>query len=207
MLYPFQIFFDVIFPPTKHELTLRSVTPRRFVSWYQPRTHEHIVSISEYHLPEIKAAVTACKFEQNYHAAQLLGALVQTHLTTLVPKKTIVIPVPLSARRKRKRQFNQVERVLQNIGQLPYPYTIECSLLARTLDTKPQTSLTRAERLKNVHQAFSVNKNHALYLADVERVIICDDVLTTGATLTAAKATLTPYLKPNIELLCLAWAH
>ncbi len=207
MLYPIQIIFDVIFPPTPHELQLRQVTRARFMTWYRPNTKNGIVYLSEYHFPEVKAAIAACKFEHNYHAATLLGALVLTHLETLQPKATLLIPLPLSARRMRKRLFNQVERVLKNVGTLPYPTQINTNLLIRTLHTVPQTSLSRKERLTNLAGAFAVNEKNLFYLDDIERIIICDDVLTTGATLQAAKEVLAKKVPKDVEIICLAWAH
>jgi ComF family protein len=207
MLYPFQHIFDFIFPPTDHERILRPVTPHRFTTWYRPNTKHKIVYITEYHIPEIKAAIAACKFEHSYHAAKLLGTLVSTHLATLPSKRTLLIPIPLSTKRQRKRLFNQIERVLNSVGTLPYPTQINSNLLVRTVNTVPQTSLTRTERLTNLTGAFEVVTRNLFILNTIERIIICDDVLTTGATLTAAKEALMPYVSKEVEVICLAWAH
>lgn len=207
MLYPFQNIFDFIFPPTEHELLLRPVTAQRFSTWYRPNTSHGVTYLSSYHLPEIQAAIAACKFEHNYLAAKLLGALVHTHLSTLPPKNTLLIPVPLSAQRYRKRKFNQVERVLTSVSTLPYPIHTHCNLLIRTVHTVPQTSLTRKERLTNLKGAFEVVPRNLFILNNIERIIICDDVLTTGATLWAAKEVLGTYIPSEIEVICLAWAH
>jgi competence protein ComFC len=207
MLYPFQHIFDFIFPPTEHERILRPVTPHRFSTWYRPNINHEIVYITEYHIPEIKAAVAACKFEHSYHAAKLLGTLVHTHLVTLPRKKTLLIPVPLSAKRQRERLFNQVERVLASVGTLPYPTQVQTNLLVRTVNTVPQTSLTRKERLTNLAGVFAVVPRNLFILNTIERIIICDDVLTTGATLWEAKETLSKHVSNDIEIICLAWAH
>ncbi len=207
MLYPFQNIIDFIFPPTDHEHLLRQVTPLRFINWYRPNKSHDITYLSLYQLPEVQAAIAACKFEHSYHAAKLLGALVHTHLATLPSKNTLLIPIPLSAKRQRKRLFNQVERVLTSMCASPYPTKITTSLLVRPVHTSPQTSLTRTERLANMNQAFAVNKKKLDCLEDIERIIICDDVLTTGATLTAAKKVLAPYVPKNVEIICMAWAH
>jgi ComF family protein len=207
MLYPFQNIFDWIFPPTNHEILLRPVTPHRFATWYRPNSSHNIVYLSEYHLPEVQAAIAACKFEHNYHAAKLLSALVYTHLATLPPKRTLLIPVPLSRKRQRKRLFNQVERVLASVGTLPYPSQIQSNLLVRTVHTAPQTSQTRAKRLSNLQGVFAVVPRNLFVLENIERVIICDDVLTTGATLREVSSTLSPFVGKHIELMCLAWAH
>lgn len=207
MFYPLQFILDSVFPPTDHELKLRYVTSKRFTMWYRPNTSRYITYTSEYQLPEIQAAIAACKFEHSYHAAKLLAALVTTHLATLPPKRTLLIPVPLSHKRKRTRLFNQVERVLRLVGTLPYPAHINTSILFRTTHTAPQTSLSRTERLKNMQGVFEIVDRNLDQLENIERIIICDDVLTTGATLQAAKETLKTKVPKDTEIICLAWAH
>lgn len=207
MFYPLQFIIDSIFPPTAHELTLRDVTRERFTMWYRPHTSHGVTHMSEYQLPEIQAAIAGCKFEHSYHAAKLLAALVSTHLATLPPKKTILIPIPLSNKRKRARLFNQVERVLASVDTPPYPTHLTTNILIRTTHTVPQTSLSRTERLKNMQGVFEIIDRNLYRLETIERIIICDDVLTTGATLQAARETLKTKVPKDIEIICLAWAH
>ncbi len=209
MLYPFQIFLDFIFPPTLHELTLRKVTKERFISFLQPLTKEAVVYLAPYHQPLIQSAIAACKFEHNYHAAKLLGSLVEKHLKNLPLKKTLIVPLPLSRLRQRERGFNQVERVLSYIrtSELPYPTTITTNVITRTRHTKAQTSLSRTERLTNLQHAFTCKEKNIAMLAGYERIIVCDDVYTTGSTFSAACKALAPHIPITTELYLLAWAH
>lgn len=207
MLYPLQFIIDALYPPTEHELLLRSITPSSFTQWYHPRFIEGTTVLSEYTLPQIQAAISACKFEHSYHAARLLTTLIATHLQNLPSQSTVLIPLPLSRRRFRERGFNQVERVLTQLPKLPYPCTMVNNLLIRSIHTKPQTSLTRIERLKNMQSAFTINTSALHKLDTIERVIICDDVLTTGATMTAAKKALKDALPSHIILMTITWAH
>lgn len=207
MLYPFQYILDYIYPPTDHELLLRQVGVKRFTLFYQPNTHNSIVYLAPYHLPPIQAAIAACKFEHNYHAAKLLGSLVETHLKTLPLKKTLIIPVPLSRERERERGFNQVGRVLSYINNLPYPFKLNCKIIVRSQNTIAQTSLSRKERLKNVQKAFTCVQKNIYILKNYERIILCDDVYTTGSTLNAARDIISPHLPNTTELYLLAWAH
>ena len=207
MLYPFQILLDFIFPPTNHELVLRTVSPQRFLLFYDLKQKDSIEFLTSYHIPSVQAAIAACKFEHSYHAAQLLGTLIETHLKTLPSKKTLIIPIPLSTTRERERGFNQVARALCYVGELPYPFFVATNILSRTHNTVAQTSLSRTARLKNMHRAFICKPQHREALNEYERIILCDDVYTTGSTLTAAKAALTPYLSTSTELCVLAWAH
>ncbi|MES2748847.1 MAG: hypothetical protein V4606_00420 [Patescibacteria group bacterium] len=207
MLYPLRIILDFIFPPTIHERVLRQVTPLRFENFYQPHTHHSITCLSSYHIPTIQAAIAACKFEHNFYAAKLLGVLVATHLKTLPTKKTLIIPIPLSLKREREWGFNQVARVLTYIKTSNYNATIHAHILTRSRHTKPQTSLNRIMREKNVEQAFSCTPKYIHLLSQYERIILCDDVCTTGSTLMAAREVLLPHLPSTTEVSLLAWAH
>lgn len=207
MLFIIQSFLDYLFPPPPNELKLRGVQKARMSHWYQPALINDVTYLCPYKLPEVKSAIAACKFEHNYHASFLLGKIVETHLADLPPKPTLIIPIPLSVKRERKRGFNQVTRVLTYIKNLPYHYKISTNLLVRQIDTTPQTSLNRQARLKNLSSAFTIVPKNLWQLEDVTRVILCDDVLTTGATLETARAVLSRHLTPNIELICIAWSH
>ena len=75
------------------------------------------------------------------------------------------------------------------------------NLLKRTRDTRPQTDLSYAERLTNLHDAFVVTNASAI---TNKRILIIDDVMTTGTTLTEAHDTLLFHNPKSITLLALA---
>jgi len=90
----------------------------------------------------------------------------------------VMVPVPLHPARQRERGFNQAS-LLSKL--LSVRTSIPCRpLLKRVRYTTTQTALDRAERMENLHNAFRLRKN-----ADVRglRVLLIDDVLTTGSTL------------------------
>jgi ComF family protein len=91
----------------------------------------------------------------------------------------VIVPVPLHRRRLRQRGFNQSALLARELGKrLGVP--VRCDLLARKLWTEPQTRLNREERLRNVRDAFRVLK---LDEAGGMRILLIDDVFTTGTTL------------------------
>jgi competence protein ComFC len=90
----------------------------------------------------------------------------------------IIIPVPLHPTRQRERGFNQASLLAELLSaQVSIPSKL---LLERIRYTTTQTALDRAERMENLHNAFRLRKN-----VDVRglRVLLIDDVLTTGSTL------------------------
>ena len=89
-----------------------------------------------------------------------------------------VVPVPLHPAKQREREFNQAERLAKPLSQATQiPLTRQ--LLRRIAPTQTQTRLTRAERLANVRKAFVFSGKHPL---QGERIVLVDDVFTTGAT-------------------------
>jgi len=207
MIHIWQWLTDIIFPPSKPGLLIRPLSPDNFQLFYRPHKKGSVQILSEYHIPAVQAAITACKFENNLQATKLIGKLLNLWLVDQSAIDTVLIPIPLSYKRQKKRKHNQVERVLRTLPPLPFRYTICTEILTRTHDTKPQTSLNRQDRLKNMDHAFEVNKKQLKKISSYRRVVICDDVLTTGATLGAAKVALLPHLPPHTELICVCWAH
>lgn len=93
----------------------------------------------------------------------------------------VIVPVPLHRVRERERGFNQATRLARRLGQaLSIP--VNNNLLLRTRATRSQTLLSRRERLKNMKTAFAINP--ALSISG-QRVVLVDDVFTTGATTSA----------------------
>ncbi len=93
----------------------------------------------------------------------------------------LVLPIPLSHTRLRARGFNQALLLARRLA----PAKTDAALLLRTHDTEAQSHLARAQRLRNLRGAFAVEPLRARHLQGT-RVLLIDDVMTTGATLHAA---------------------
>jgi ComF family protein len=129
-----------------------------------------------------KELITAFKFEGQVGLAFFLAQ--QMHQTPAIAQRLndcdFVLPVPLSAQRLRERGFNQA---LLLAKQLCPERTLGQGLI-RLRDTPAQSGLSRSDRLVNLHQAFMVNPDCLLSLRS-SRVVVLDDVTTTGTTLLA----------------------
>ena len=88
-----------------------------------------------------------------------------------------VVPTPLHKNRIKKRKYNHMELVAEEFCKLN-GYTLNCELIKRIKDTKPQYKLSRKERLSNLSDAFEVN----ISKDQGKPVLILDDICTTGAT-------------------------
>jgi competence protein ComFC len=112
----------------------------------------------------------------------LAGLLVSSALANLQQEHwDMIVPVPLHKIKRREREFNQAERLARRLSdatQIP----LECDVLERVQATRTQTRLTRRERQENVRKAFALFGGTRL---NGERIVLVDDVFTTGATTSA----------------------
>jgi ComF family protein len=96
----------------------------------------------------------------------------------------VAVPVPLHPRRLRERGYNQAELLARHFSKRT-GIPIEPRLLVKTADTAPQSTLRREQRMRNVRRAFRVAGT-----ARGTRVLLIDDVCTTGSTLRSSAAAL-----------------
>lgn len=122
-----------------------------------------------------------------YHAVTPLGGWFAARLRELVSQRPelaavdVVVPVPLHPARLRERGYNQAELIARPLAKrlrLPLgPY-----LLVRTKPRPDKLKLTRKERWRTVRGAYAIRQGSRV---DKLRVLLVDDVFTTGATLDA----------------------
>lgn len=143
----------------------------------------HVVTIRAAGLYKgpLKSAVLRFKFQGELAWRKPLGRLLAETWTrhSEVCQADLILPVPLHWRRKITRGYNQSEllaRELRRFTELP----VGQGVLRRARATRPQYGLSRKERLENMSRAFSV---HRPELVRRKRVLLVDDVCTTGATL------------------------
>jgi len=111
----------------------------------------------------------------------------------------VITPMPLHWRRRWERGFNQSELLAREIGKrwnVPVKKAVQ-----RVKPTAPQAGLTNAKRRANVSAAFEARKNMPLKGA---RVLLVDDVMTTGATAAACSRALKRAGAAHVALLAVA---
>lgn len=138
--------------------------------------------------------VAGYKFgEQHGWAAFFAGVLLQSpgiaQVFAELTREDWLLPVPLSAQRLQARGFNQAWELCAALArQSRTQARLDTGLLLRTRHTRPQSQLKRQERLANVKGAFQADPLRAAELRG-RRVLLVDDVMTSGASLyTAAQA-------------------
>jgi ComF family protein len=111
-----------------------------------------------------------------------------------------LIPVPLGTHRLRERGYNQSERIAAALGEL-IGLPVRDNLLSRVRETGTQTALTPEARQANVAGAFRCDSAQGL------RLVLIDDVFTTGATLCAAAVALHTAGAERVEAVTFARAR
>jgi ComF family protein len=135
--------------------------------------------------PPLKEAITLFKYRGKLSLTQPLAQAMVEALPAL-PTLDAIIPVPLHPQRLREREYNQSLLLANRLSHhLGIPLFLAC--LLRIRPTVPQTSLSRKERLTNLRRAFSVPKPARI---QGKRILLVDDVLTTGTTLHECAKTL-----------------
>lgn len=105
----------------------------------------------------------------------------QTRAADLVASGTLWVPVPVSHRRLIQRGYNQAWELCRVLGQRSGLCALPDALV-RIGDAPDQHSLPHAQRLTNLRSAFAPNPGHVERLRNA-RIVLVDDVRTTGATL------------------------
>jgi ComF family protein len=129
----------------------------------------------------VREAVHALKYNHLSALARPMAEMMAVYLEAEALPVDLVVPVPLFGRRQRLRGYNQsalLARELARLGGLP----LAERGLARRRDTPPQARSVDAEaRRRNVAGAFAADGRRV----EGRRVLLVDDVMTTGATLDA----------------------
>lgn len=132
----------------------------------------------------IVQAIHRLKYERRPDLAKSLAKLL---LELGAPSADIVMPVPMTAKRMRKRGYNQAELLSSSLARVQSAQHTK-KVLMRT-PGHPQVGLSAAERLANVKNCFTVNEQSGCTVSG-RSVLLVDDVMTTGATLQACAKSL-----------------
>ncbi|SCY28091.1 ComF family protein [Microvirga guangxiensis] len=128
------------------------------------------------------------KYNDRLELARALGTMMSRAGAELLTDADVIVPVPLHRWRLWQRRFNQAMALAQVVSQ---ESRVPCdpSLLHRIKRTRRQVGLSKAQRQENLQGAFRVPPDAKVRLKG-KRVLLIDDVLTTGSTANAASRAL-----------------
>lgn len=145
--------------------------------------------------------VSALKFRDQWAGLSRYVAMMRAAGASLLAEDALVVPVPLNWRRLWWRKYNQAALLAYGVAAGALPVLPDA--LLRTRRTRPQMRLSRAERRSNVKGAFTVNPRLQAQLAG-RRILLVDDVVTTGATVAACAEALLKAGAAQVDVLALA---
>lgn len=130
-----------------------------------------------------RSLVHKLKYNDRTELAEALGLMMLRAGAELLADADLIVPVPLHRWRLWRRRFNQAAALAQVVARQA---NIPCDMqmLRRVKITRSQVGLTRSQRRDNLSGAFRVAESARLRLAQ-KRVLVIDDVVTTGSTANA----------------------
>lgn len=148
--------------------------------------------------------ITGLKHRDRMHGAPAFGRWLARAGAELIADADWIAPVPLHPLRLWRRRFNQSALLAQSMTrEAGVPEKFMPDLLRRTRATPSQGGLNASQRRRNVHGAFAVQPRHVDDLRG-RRVLLIDDVYTTGATLEACTGVLLKAGAEGVDALALA---
>ncbi len=184
----FNILIDFIFPPNREELILRTISPLKMIEMSTRadlNEYSFIKAILSYKHPLVRELIWQIKYKKNRKALTLAGHILYMELSK-IPNNFLLIPIPISYKRRRERGYNQCELIINEIIKLDIgkQFSTDFNLIRRMKHIEKQTFMKRNERLNNIKNIFEVTNNN---LDKNTKIIIIDDVSTTGSTLNEAR--------------------
>jgi ComF family protein len=179
-----------------------STSPKNFRIARAPLIYEQVFT----------EVIHSFKYKGKIQLARPLGELLLMAFGLFWDKDSIdvVVPVPLHIKRLRERGFNQallLTRYWQTItGQMPVDPSdlrVENNVLVRRIPTAPQSGLGRKQRAANIKGAFGILEKAKII---DKRILLVDDVYTTGATADECARLLVHHGAANVDVLSLARA-
>ncbi len=183
-----QHILDFVFPPTKEEVRLRSISPFDFYinSTKSSKTEfPFIKSVFSYKDSLVKELIWQIKYKNNKHCLQIAGYALFKQLKENFSEHITLIPIPISKSRRKERGYNQSELLIDEILRHDTDHKIkkDFNLLTRTKDIEKQTHKNRNERISNTENIFKVTQTYNT----TDKIVIIDDVTTTGSTIREAR--------------------
>ena len=152
----------------------------------------------------MRELIQSFKYRDRQEGLALFARWLKQAGAELLADADLIVPVPLYPARLWWRRFNQSAMLAQALGRLT-GIEVDCFVLKRVKRTASQVGLSADQRRRNVAGAFKVDKAHAATVRG-KRVVVIDDVITTGATAEACARALKRARAARVDVLALARA-
>ncbi|MGL5415300.1 MAG: ComF family protein [Clostridium sp.] len=130
-----------------------------------------------YYNKTLKKLILSFKFSKNFTSGDILSEFLIEKLKD-IDKDYIITYVPISKKKLKKRGFNQCEYIAKKVGKALEIQVIDT--LKQVKEIKEQKTLGIKEREENVREAFTCKNSKLIYN---KKILLIDDVITTGSTI------------------------
>lgn len=127
--------------------------------------------------------VLGLKYGDRTQLSQIMAAMMARAAPESLAQANLIVPVPLHARRLRRRFFNQAALIAAALGKIA-TLPVRVDALERTRDTPPSRGMSRSARFDNVRGAIRISPRAKSSVCG-RHILLVDDVMTTGATVDA----------------------
>ena len=165
----------------KCEIKLKDIAKIK-IDYYSNKNFQKHLYIFKYE-GIIKDRLIDFKFnEKTYIYKSIVNFMIKNKkICSFFKSYDIIIPVPINKKRKLERGYNQSALIARNLAcKIPNITYIEDALI-KTVNNKPQSTKNKIEREKNVIGVYKLNNKYEQRIAG-KRVILLDDIYTTGNT-------------------------
>lgn len=143
----------------------------------------------------LKEAIHLLKFNKHRRLAKPLSRLLAD---LALPEADLLIPVPMHVKQLRQREFNQTALIAKHLGAIT-SIPLDIDALRKIKETSAQIDVDRKERLRNLRKAFAASES-----VQGRRILLVDDVITTGATVRECARVLAKAGAADITVVALA---
>lgn len=191
----------VLTPPWCMQCGKKLLTQQEFCRDCSTVKHKYLRGRALYEYSSAAASIYRFKYGGRQEYADFYGEEMVKYLRDFIEgvAPDAIIPVPLHRRRKNDRGYNQAELLAKAVGKrMGIP--VYTKLLARVKNTAPLKQQNPKERQNNLKKAFNVRQNDV----KLKKVLVVDDIYTTGSTMDEISAVLQEHGVQQIYFIALA---
>lgn len=187
----------------KCEISIKSYEINKIISCKRNSKlyYDYQIQILEYK-DIVRQKIIEYKFKEKTYLYKTLEKIIlnDEKIYSFLKKYDIIIPIPLYQRKKWERGYNQTELIARELAK-DLKIALENRILKKVKNTKQQSTLTKIERIKNIENAFVLTD-----IANIrnKRVILFDDIYTTGSTVNECSKLLRKAKVKEISILTIA---
>jgi len=178
-----------------------TVTSQPLLPSPQPRQYHNTIFLLPYTNESVSTTIKQNKYHRNKNASKALAQILDIYLSQIT-NDFAIITLPQSYTRWRERGFDHLAEILR---YSQYRHQQRSDVLYKNKHTPRQAHVNKEERNTQQLKSFTYNKTTTASLP--KTVVLFDDVITSGATMEAARLALQPQLNQDTQLICLTLAH